>query len=284
MIVQKAYAKINIGLDIKGLRQDRYHEIDTIMQTVELGDRITFTEKEKGIHFWCDDYSIKQNENTAYLAAKLFMKEMGIKQGIKIDLYKTIPVFAGLGGGSSDAAAVLRGLNYIFKTNLSYSDLEKMSLMIGADVPFCIRGGTQRVTGKGEVLRPLKDFSDVWFVIIKPKDSVETVWAYKEYDKLSDLIRPDMDLIQSLLEKRDIEGLKGNVVNIFEKAVIPHKPSIQSAIEDLSETDAVTVFMTGSGAAVAAIYSEMRLASMAYASLSRKHDDIYITKTSGGLK
>ena len=94
MIVQKAYAKINIGLDIKGLREDRYHEIDTIMQTVELGDRITFTEKEKGIQFWCDTPSIKQNENTAFIAANLFMKEMDIKEGIKIDLYKTIPISA----------------------------------------------------------------------------------------------------------------------------------------------------------------------------------------------
>ncbi|HOD92785.1 MAG TPA: 4-(cytidine 5'-diphospho)-2-C-methyl-D-erythritol kinase [Clostridia bacterium] len=283
MIVQKAYAKINIGLDIKGLREDRYHEIDTIMQTVELGDRITFTEKEKGIYFWCDDYSIKQNENTAYLAAKLFMEEMNIKQGIKIDLYKTIPVCSGLGGGSSDAAAVLRGLNFIFKTNLSYSDLEKMSLKIGADVPFCIRGGTQRVNGKGEILKPLKDFSDVWFVVVKPKDSVETAWAYKEYDKLSDPLRPDMDLIQNLLEKRDILGLKGKVINIFEKAVIPHNPSIGVAIEDLLATDAITSFMTGSGSAVVAVYSEMRQASMAYVSLSKKYDDIYITKTSGGL-
>ncbi|MFA5341464.1 MAG: 4-(cytidine 5'-diphospho)-2-C-methyl-D-erythritol kinase [Clostridia bacterium] len=284
MIVQKAYAKINIGLDIKGLRQDRYHEIDTIMQTVELGDRITFTEKEKGIHFWCDDYSIKQNENTAYLAAKLFIEQMGIKQGIKIDLYKTIPVCSGLGGGSSDAAAVLRGLNFMFKTELSYNELEKMAQMIGSDVPFCIKGGTQRVNGKGEILTPLNDFLDVWFVIVKPKDSVETTWAYKEYDKLNNPQRPDMDLIQSLLEKRDIKGLKGNVINIFEKAVLPNKPSIKTALEDLSETETITVFMTGSGAAVVAVYSEMRLASMAYAALSKKYSDIYITKTSGGLK
>ncbi|NLF36866.1 MAG: 4-(cytidine 5'-diphospho)-2-C-methyl-D-erythritol kinase, partial [Clostridiaceae bacterium] len=177
MIVQKAYAKINIGLDIKGLREDRYHEIDTIMQTVELGDRITFTEKEKGIQFWCDTPSIKQNENTAFIAANLFMKEMDIKEGIKIDLYKTIPISAGLGGGSADAAAVLRGLNYIFKTNLPFEQLEKMSVKIGSDVPFCIRGGTQRVNGKGEGLKRLKDFSDVWFVIIKPKESVDTSWA-----------------------------------------------------------------------------------------------------------
>lgn len=284
MIVQKAYAKINIGLDIKGLRQDRYHEIDTVMQTVELGDRITFAEREKGIQFWCDDSSIKNNENTAFIAAKLFMKEMGIKRGIKIDLYKTIPLFSGLGGGSADAAAVLRGLNFLFNTGLPYEDLEKMAALIGSDVPFCIRGGTQRATGRGETLKRLKDFSDVWFVIVKPKDSVETAWAYKEYDKISNPVRPDMDLIESLLEERDIEGLKGNVVNIFEKVVIPHKPSIQKAIEDLSKTDAVTVFMTGSGSGVAAMYNEMRLASMAYTSLSRKHDDIFITKTSGGLK
>ena len=243
-----------------------------------------FCRREKGIQFWCDDSSIKNNENTAFIAAKLFMKEMGIKRGIKIDLYKSIPLFSGLGGGSADAAAVLRGLNFLFNTNLPYEDLEKMAAMIGSDVPFCIRGGTQRATGRGEVLKPLKDFSDVWFVIIKPEDSVETAWAYKEYDKAGNPVRPDMDLIESLLEERDIEGLKGNVVNIFEKVVIPHKPSIQKVMDDLSETDAVTVFMTGSGSAVAAMYSEMRLASVAYTSLSRKHDDIFITKTSGGLK
>lgn len=283
MIVQKAYAKINMGLDIKGLRPDRFHEIDTIMQTVELGDRITFTEQEKGIHFWCDDNSIKQNENTAYIAAKLFLSQTGIKQGIKIDLYKTIPKCAGLGGGSADAAAVLRGLNYIFKTELSYEQLEKMAETIGADVPFCIRGGTQRVNGKGEVLMPLVDFSDVWFVIIKPKESVETAWAYKEYDKLKDPERPDMDFIQSMMEINNLKALKGKIHNIFQKVVIPHKPTIKQALEDLSLTDPISAFMTGSGSAVVAMYYEMKEASMAYASLSKQYSDIYITKTSGGL-
>lgn len=283
MIVQKAYAKINIGLDIKGLRQDRYHEIDTIMQTVELGDRITFTEKEKGIQFWCDTPLIKQNENTAYIAANLFMKEMDIKEGIKIDLYKTIPISAGLGGGSADAAAVLRGLNFVFKTNLSFEELEEMSLKIGSDVPFCIRGGTQRVNGKGEVLKCLKDFSDVWFVIIKPKESVDTSWAYKEYDKCKNPDRPDIDLIQELMDKRDLTGLKGNTVNIFQNVVIPHKPSIQEALDDLKGTEPISAFMTGSGSATVAIYKEMKQASMAYAALAKKYIDIYITKTSGGL-
>lgn len=283
MIVQKAHAKINIGLDIKGLRADRYHEIDTIMQTVELGDRITFTEKEKGIYFWCDDSSIKQNENTAYIATKLFLKKMEIKQGIKIDLYKTIPICAGLGGGSADAAAVLRGLNYVFKTGLSYEQLEDMAKDIGADVPFCIKGGTQRVNGKGEVLTPLKDFSDVWFIIMKPKECVETAWAYKEYDKLIEPERPDMDLIQDLMEKNDIKALKGKISNIFQKAVIPHRPTIQQALDDLSSTEPISAFMSGSGSAVVAMYYEMKQASMAYALLSKKYIDIYITKTAGGL-
>ena len=210
MIVQKAHAKINIGMDIKGLRQDRYHEIDTVMQTVELGDRITFAEREKGIQFWCDDSSIKNNENTAFIAAKLFMKEMGIKRGIKIDLYKSIPLFSGLGGGSADAAAVLRGLNFLFNTNLPSEDLEKMAAMIGSDVPFCIRGVTQRATGRGEVLKPLKDFSDVWFVIINPKI------PWRRHGHIKNMTRrqsreTDMDLIESLLEERDIEGLKGTL-------------------------------------------------------------------------
>lgn len=283
MIVQKAYAKINIGLDIKGLREDRYHEIDTIMQTVELGDRITFTEKEKGIQFWCDTPSIKQNENTAFIAANLFMKEMDIKEGIKIDLYKTIPISAGLGGGSADAAAVLRGLNYIFKTNLPFEQLEKMSVKIGSDVPFCIRGGTQRVNGKGEGLKRLKDFSDVWFVIIKPKESVDTSWAYKEYDKCKNPDRPDMDFIQETMDKRDLIGLKGKIVNIFQNVVIPHKPSIQEALDDLNRTEPISAFMTGSGSATVAVYKEMKQASMAYAELAKKYIDIYITKTSGGL-
>ncbi len=284
MIVQKAHAKINIGMDIKGLRPDRYHEIDTIMQTVELGDRITFTEQEKGIAFWCDDTSIKKNENSAYIATKLFLNKTGIKKGIKIDLYKTIPVFAGLGGGSADAAATLRGLNFLFNTGLTIEELEEMATEIGSDVAFCVRGGTQRVTGKGDILKPLKDFSNNWFVIIKPKDSVETKWAYKEYGKLKEKKRPDMDYIQEQVEKNNALALKDKVINIFEDAVVPHKPSIAIALEDLKNTKPITAFMTGSGSAVVALYKEMREASFAYTSLLGKYVNIYITKSAEGLK
>jgi 4-diphosphocytidyl-2-C-methyl-D-erythritol kinase len=283
MIVQKAYAKLNIGLDIKGLREDRYHEIDSIMQSIELGDRITFGGKEKGIEFWCDDASIKNSENTAFIAAQLFMKEMKIQEGVKIDLYKTIPVSSGLGGGSTDAAAVLRGLNFMFKKGLSYTELEKMAEKIGSDVPFCIRGGTQRVTGRGEVLKTLKPFSDVWFVILKPKEIVDTAWAYKEYDKAKEVVRPDMDLIQGLMAKRDLKALDGKIINIFEKVVLPYRKTIEAAIEELKATGAGSVFMTGSGSAVAAMYYEMKDASMAYTQLSKKYADLFITKTSGGL-
>jgi 4-diphosphocytidyl-2-C-methyl-D-erythritol kinase len=211
------------------------------------------------------------------------MNEMKIQEGVKIDLYKTIPVSSGLGGGSTDAAAVLRGLNFMFKKGLTYAELEKMSEKIGSDVPFCIKGGTQRVTGRGEVLKTLKPFSDVWFVILKPKETVDTSWAYKEYDKAKDVVRPDMDLIQGLMEKRDLRVLDGKIINIFEKVVLPYRKTIETAKEELKATGAGSVFMTGSGSAVAAMYYEMKDASMAYTLLSKKYSDLFITKTSGGL-
>ncbi len=285
MIKETAYAKINIGLDIVEKRSDGYHNIDTIMQAVSLSDEL-YLEKAPGITIKCSDSTISVNKsNTIYIAAIAFFNMAGIdcqKNGVSVNLVKHIPSQAGLGGGSSDAAAMLRALNKLYCTNFSTSILRELALEVGSDVPFCIEGGTQRAKGRGEKLTVLSDFNDVNIIIVMPDETVETAYAYSLCTKAESLVHPDMQTIEKAIVEKDLNKLGTCIGNTFESPIFTVKPAIEKAKHDILETGAVIATMTGSGAAIFGIYDSTDTAQLAYLSLNKKYKT-YLTETIGGI-
>lgn len=284
MIIEKAYAKINIGLNIIGRRPDGFHDIDTIMQTISLFDEIRL-EKTAGVSIYCSDPDIPVDEtNTAYKAAALFFSRAALdssENGVSISIEKNIPSQSGLGGGSSDAAAVLRGLNDLYCTNFGTAVLRELALKVGSDVPFCITGGTQRARGKGELLAELPLFNGFYAVILMPGETVNTAHAYSLYRRAKAVIHPEMDKISQALEEEDLALLGIYAGNTFESLVFPGKPAIKTAKHAILETGAHVALMTGSGAAVYGLYRSFEKANSAYIELSKKYR-AYLAETIRG--
>ena len=285
MIIEKAYAKINIGLNIVGPRDDGYHNIDTIMQTIELHDVIKLQKIKEGINIICDSPAIPMdNRNTAYKAAELFLKKAGLDSGncgVKIEIQKNIPSEAGLGGGSSDAAAVLRAMNNLFCTNYGTEQLVKLASEIGSDVPFLIEGGTVRAKGRGEIMENLCVFSGVDIVIVMPGENVSTRQAYSMFATCESPFHPDINSIVERLNFENLKSLQGLVGNTFEGLIFPIKPIIEKTKHDILKTNPLICSMTGSGSAVYGIYESNKTALKAFEKLSEGYET-YITKTIGG--
>lgn len=285
MVKETAYAKINIGLNIVEKRNDGYHNIDTIMQAISLGDEVSL-EKAPGVTIKCSDPSIPvYNSNTAYIAAISFFNRSKIdymSNGVLINLVKHTPSQAGLGGGSSDAAAVLRGLNKLYCTNFSTSILRELALEIGSDVPFCIEGGTQRAKGRGEELTVLTAFKNINIVLIMPDESVETAYAYSLYCKAENPIHPNMSKIEKVIYEKNLRELSNHIGNSFEPLIFADKPVIEKAKHDILKTGAIVASMTGSGAAIFGIFNSLESAKRAYITLGKKYKT-YLTKTIGGI-
>lgn len=228
----KAPAKVNIGLKIVGTREDGYHLLDMVMQTVELFDELEINLRDDGIvHMTCNIPYIPTDErNLVYKAAKLIAPN----QGFDITLKKQIPSQAGMGGGSSDAAATLKAINELLKLNKSESELEEMSVKLGADVPFFIKGGCQRCQGIGEILSPASHGFGKYYVIVKPDFGAKTKDVYKAYDRLEE--KPD-------------------VSNVLEPVTAAMHPEILEIKQKLSDMGAEFASMTGSGTAVFGIFT-----------------------------
>ena len=192
MISVEANAKINLTLDILGVRPDGYHEVKMVMQSVGLFDTIHLKKQPEGISLRLDTAELPADEtNLAWKAARIFRDVYKIQSGVSISVEKRIPIAAGLAGGSTDAAGVLIGMNRLFETGLSAKALCSLGEKIGSDVPFCIEGGTMLATGRGELLRRLPDLPALSVVLAKPPVSVSTAWAYKTYDRIGAVIHPD---------------------------------------------------------------------------------------------
>ena len=248
-----AYAKINLFLDITGRRENGYHEIDGVVQTVDLCDEIILTVGEgEEIEVMCDSaYAPDGKENIVYRAAEKYLSANDITANVKIELAKNIPSPAGMGGGSADAAAVLRGLNGIYR-KMSTKALEELALSIGSDVPFCISGGTQRVRGVGEILDPLADLKDCYIVVACGKDEMPTPVAYKALDaKYSGFEgensggTKDFSVFSDKLDKRS--DFAAEMYNIFECVTLDACPSTVEIKRILSENGARGALMSGSG-------------------------------------
>jgi 4-diphosphocytidyl-2-C-methyl-D-erythritol kinase len=238
-MIIKAYAKINLSLALTGIREDGYHTIHTVMQTVSLHDVLT-VERAETIAFCCNVPSLSGENNLCVKAARKFFATTGIAGGATIELQKNIPTGAGLGGGSADAAAVLTALNELYGTPLSMEELLALGTTLGADVPFCIHGGKCLCTGIGEVLTPLESGEPVYLVIAKGKDGLSTPEMYRR-----------MDAVRETWSSPDRQGYYNDFQAVAE-SVLPDVAHLRHRLADLGAEYAM---MTGSGSAVFGIYA-----------------------------
>ena len=248
MITEKAFAKINLTLSVGEKRKDGYHDIDSVMHSISLHDKITL-EKSGEISLSVTKGSAPPGqENLMWKAAELFFAETGISGGVRMELEKHIPAQAGLGGGSSDAAAVLRGLNRLMKTGLSAEELSDMGKQIGADVPFCITGGCCRCRGIGEQLTKIPGWNGLPLVIVRPPVAVETGKAYAVLDRAEKQTENKTDACIRALEEKDRKKLAENLSNDFEKALFAEEPVLEETSRRLALFSR-PLLMTGSGSA-----------------------------------
>lgn len=244
-------AKINLTLDILGKRPDGYHEVSMVMQSISLHDTLTFYKTKGDINLNINVPWLRADEhNLAWRAAALFKEYCGLKGGVSIHLTKRIPVAAGLAGGSADAAAVLRGMNALYRLHLSNEELCKLGAELGSDIPFCLMGGTQLATGRGEVLRKLKRMPPVWVVLAKPRLSVSTAWAYQNYDEQGAERHPDNVQFERALENGSLEDLTPLLCNVLESVTIKQYGVIEQYKRLMLEHGALCSMMSGSGPTV----------------------------------
>lgn len=255
-----ACAKINLSLSVLGKREDGYHELDTVMQSVDLSDTV-YIEKCRGIITDCK--GISAEENIAARAARLFCEKTGA-EGCKIKIEKRIPAAAGLGGGSADAAAVLAGLNRLYKTGISKTEICEIAVKIGADVPFLIAGGTARARGIGEKLTPLMPLKDCWFLLAKAEEKPSTAEMFSRLDS-TDYIKPDIEKTVNAVNCGDLNGVLENLGNSFE--ILWSKSPLK---EMLSSTHPAACSLSGSGPARFAVYGDLNAALRARDKLSAK--------------
>lgn len=250
----QAPAKVNLTLLVSARRGDGYHDVSTVMQTVDLCDTLTLTGEGRGLTLTCTDPDLPTDgSNLVLRAAALFCQELHLPvPDLHLHLQKRIPSQAGLGGGSSDAAAVLRALRSLYAPNLPDAELERMAAALGSDVPFFIRGGTMHCTGRGERIAPLPPLTAGWFVIVKPPEGFSTPAMYRRLDELPpEPARPDG--MTAALESGDIRAVAAALYNSFERAVPPD--SAVRAIEDaLRVHGALAAMLSGSGSAVFGLF------------------------------
>ncbi len=264
----RAYGKINLGLDVLRKREDGYHEVRMIMQTVGIYDKIDMTCKEEpGITIDTNLYYLPTNENNlVYKAAQLLIEEFGIEKGIHINLRKFIPVSAGMAGGSTDAAAVLFGMNKMFRLGLSREQLMERGLRIGADVPYCVMRGTALSEGIGEILTPLPSLPPCHILIAKPGISVSTKFVYGNLHvkELRPEHHPDIDGMVQAIKNKNLQEIVKNFGNVLETVTIPAYPVIQEIKDAMMKYGAMASLMSGSGPTVFGLFTTQAEAEKAY--------------------
>ena len=283
MVRENARAKINLTLDILGIRADGYHEVSMIMQAIELCDTVEL-EKSSGISLKMDTSKIIGGENIpcdeknlAWKAAMAFQKFCGKNFGVEISIVKKIPMAAGLAGGSTDAAAVIRGMNRLYETNLTENELCKIGEQVGSDVPFCIIGGTCLAEGRGEILTrlaPIKNFS---VVLAKPDGEISTAWAYKTYDENPAKTHPPNNEIIKQFERGDYNAAFKNFYNVLENVALKKFPAIADLESKMLAAGAKVALMSGSGPTVFALTDEQHVKKIS-ASVEDSGAQIFITK------
>lgn len=271
----KAPAKLNLCLDIVG-RQNGYHLLEMINQTIDLYDLVTLSSAQD-ISVCCDDVTVPTGvDNLACRAAQAFFTYTKHLGGVQIGLQKRIPHGSGLGGGSADAAAVLKGLNRLYRTRLTVRELCEIGLSVGADVPFCLVGGTALVTGIGERIIPLERLMSCYFVVAKPPVSVCTKDAFEAYDTVGSTEHPDINQLIAALYQKRLQFFSNQTRNVLEAAI--QLPEIEAIRQTMLSGGALGSRMTGSGSAVFGIFKEKRLAADCVQMLEDGKNQVYLCK------
>lgn len=279
----KALAKINLGLDVLRRREDGYHEVKMIMQTINLYDRIYMKKiEEEEIKIRTNLYYLPNNENNlAYKAAKLLMDEFHLPGGISIHLKKVIPVAAGMAGGSSDGAAVLFGMNKMYGLKLSMQELMDRGVKLGADVPYCIMRGTALAEGIGEKLKALPAMPKCHILIAKPPINVSTKFVYENLhaNDLKPEDHPPVDVQLEALEEGNLEKLVAHMGNVLERVTVPEYPVINEIKQKMMGCGALGAMMSGSGPTVFGIFTSYARAKDAYQAIENSglSKQIYLT-------
>ena len=280
-IFEPAYAKINLTLDVLRKREDGFHDLKSVMQTVSLCDDISIDiGTGKPWCLKCDKEGIPCDErNLAWKAAKVFCDALGKDpDGLEIRIIKRIPSQAGMGGGSSDAAAVLRALNRHYGDPLSMEALADLGAKVGSDVPFCVAGGTCMCEGRGEILRRISNMPQCYFVICKPEFSVSTPTLFKAIDSVEIYEHPDNDEMENALNLGDLEQVARNVYNVFDPVVSKHHREMDHIKSVMMEYGACACQMTGSGSAIFAIVDEPLCAVAISSVLKKNYQDVFVCK------
>lgn len=280
-LFEPAYAKLNLTLDVLGKRDDGFHDLKSVMQTVSLCDDVEIdvgTGKEWCLK--CDKEGIPCDErNLAWKAAKIFCDTVGKDpNGLEIRITKRIPSQAGMGGGSSDAAAVLRALNRHYGNPLTLEALADLGAQAGSDVPFCVVGGTCMCEGRGEKLRKLPDMPDCIFVVCKPEFSVSTPTLFRKIDEVAIAQRPDNQAMEDALAAEDLVKIARNVSNVFDPVVTAEHPELDEIKSVFLDYGAMTGQMTGSGSATFAIVDDPICAMAIAGVLKKDYQGVFVCK------
>lgn len=277
----KALGKINLGLDVLRRRENGYHDVRMVMQTVYLYDQIRMKKtKTPGIDLETNLFYLPANENNlAYRAAKLLMDEFHIEEGVEIYLEKHIPVAAGMAGGSSNAAAVLFGMNRMFELGLTEKELMERGVTLGADVPYCIMRGTVLAEGIGEILTPLPPMPRCFVLLAKPAVSVSTKLVYEKLDSHEIEEHPDIDGIIEGLKKQDLYKVASSMGNVLERVTTGVYPVIEEIKDVMKAEGALNAMMSGSGPTVFGIFDDKSKARQAAAKIKAKEiaKQVYVT-------
>ena len=276
----KAFAKINWSLDITGVRPDGYHFMDMVMQPVSLADEIgLFPAQDISLFTDGNPPSRADHTNLAWRAADLLRNTCGVKEGVRITLHKSIPMGAGLGGGSADAAAVLYGLNRMWQLGLSPRKLEEFGLSLGADVPFCLRGGLVRTRGIGELLEDRTCGINYWLLVFQPCRALSTREIFEAFHASDSIRRPDTENVLAALESGNASLLACSIGNVLESVSAVLCPEISEAVSALKSSGAFAAQMTGSGSAVFGVFRSRALAEKCRTVLSRRYRLIRLCHT-----
>ena len=269
-IVIKAMAKVNLGLDVLRRRENGYHDVKMVMQTVNLYDTLTLSKIDEGIVITTNTGELPLNEdNLIYKAAKLLLEYVDKKAGVSIHLDKQIPIAAGMAGGSTDAASTLLGINELYNLDLTKEELAEVGVKIGADVPYCIYGGTYLSEGIGEVLTKLPDAPDCYVVIAKSGIGVSTKYVYENLHIETVEKHPDIDGMIDAIKTGSLDGVTEKMENVLETVTIKRYPEIETMKKCLLENGAENALMSGSGPTVFGIFKEEKIAKQALSKLQK---------------
>lgn len=281
----RAYAKINLGLDVVKRLPDGYHQVKMIMQNIGIYDELTFEKAEHAVTIVTDSIELPTDENNLiYKAARYLFDKYSISSGLRVRLRKNIPIAAGLAGGSADAAATMKGINVLFGLGLSTGELMKDGSAIGADVPYCILGGTALAEGIGEKLTPLPPIPACYILVVKPEINVSTKYVYEHLNLQAVTRHPDIDGMTAAVKAGQLDGITSRMQNVLETVTVLAHPVIADIKEQMLCLGAENSLMSGSGPTVFGIYRERNTAEAAYEEIVKSNPakQVFLTAAVSG--